>query len=248
MDLLKSRQNAEIRSLRALSADAEKREASELFVCDGKKLFSEAIRSGAEITKVFWKECRDESVSVFPQEYLLPGELFEYASPMKHSPGPVFTVRMKKAPQNLRPNRVVILEGVQDPGNVGTVLRAADAFGIDLVVLLDGCADLYAPKTVRATMGAIFRQQVLRLDRDTALARCREWGLPVYGAALSPRAVDLRELSLNACAVAIGSEGRGLSAELLAACERELIIPMRGAAESLNAAMAATVVMWEMLR
>ena len=248
MEYLRSRQSAVIRSVRELSADAQKRDETGLFLCDGKKLLTEAMRSDAEIVQVLWRECRDETGPEFPQEYLLSEELFEYASPMKHSPGPIFTVRMKKELRNERPNRVLILEEVQDPGNVGTVLRAADAFGIDAVILLDGCADLYAPKTVRATMGAIFRQCVFRLDRETALARCRDWDLPIYAAALSPRAQDLRELDLNRAAVAVGSEGHGLSTQLLAACDGELIIPMCGAAESLNAAMASTVIMWEMQR
>ena len=143
---------------------------------------------------------------------------------------------------------ILALEGLQDPGNVGTVLRTADAFGIGLVVLLEGCADLYAPKTVRASMGAVFRQPAVQMSGEGFAAFCRMRQLPLYAAALSEKAKDLRTLSLKHCAVAIGSEGRGLSRALRACCDGELIIPMSGAAESLNAAVASAIIMWEMQR
>ena len=119
---------------------------------------------------------------------------------------------------------------------------------MDAVILLEGCADVYAPKTVRASMGAVFRQNVLRMTMAEAVSYCRAQDLPLYGAALSPRARDLRALRLDRSAVAIGSEGHGLSAELLGRCDGELIIPMSGEAESLNAGIAAAIVMWEMCR
>ena len=142
----------------------------------------------------------------------------------------------------------IVLESVQDPGNVGTVIRTANAFRIGAVILTGDCADVYHPRTVRATMGAIFRQNVLVMDKSSLKDFLKESGLPLYGAALSERAKDLRELSLRHAAVAIGSEGRGLSEELLALCDEELIIPMNPDSESLNAAVAAALVMWEMER
>ena len=155
---------------------------------------------------------------------------------------------MNPEPAPAAPRRVLVLEEIQDPGNVGTILRTADAFSMDAVILLEGCADVYAPKTVRASMGAIFRQNVLRMTMAEAVSYCRAQDLPLYGAALSPRARDLRTLRLDRSAVAIGSEGHGLSAELLGQCDGELIIPMSGEAESLNAGNAEAIVMWEMCR
>ena len=103
---------------------------------------------------------------------------------------------------------------------MGTVIRTANAFGIGAVILTGDCADLYHPKTVRATMGAIFRQKVLELDRDLLSPFLKDQGLPLYAAALDERAVDVRALNLQHAAVAVGSEGRGLSPELLAVCDR----------------------------
>ena len=141
-----------------------------------------------------------------------------------------------------------MLEGVQDPGNVGTVIRTANALGMDAVVLTGACADLYGPKTVRAAMGALLRQPVLTCTLDELMQLLRANGLKLYGAALTDTAQDLRCVPLTPAAVAIGSEGRGLSAQLLAQCDGQIIIPMQPGAESLNAAVAAAVVMWEIAR
>ena len=237
-----------IRAFRDLARSSVAREEKGLFLCDGQKLLQEALRSGVSVETVLWKENRAPDLPPFPQEALLPADLFDYVSPMSNSPGPLFSVRMPSAPDLHAPRRVLALEELQDPGNVGTVLRTADAFGVDLVVLLEGCANLYAPKTVRASMGAVFRQAAVRMDAEAFVSFCREKNLPLWGAALTDTARDLRSVPLDPAAVLIGSEGHGLSKEVLRACDGEIIIPMSGEAESLNAAVAAAVVMWEMQR
>ncbi len=251
METLTSRQNRRVQLLRALSRDGTLRRAEGLYVCDGEKLLKEALRSGAQVETVFWKGTRPEGFPPFPEEVLLTEGLFDYVSPLGNSPGPLFTVRMPETECAAAPaalSSVLVLEGVQDPGNVGTVLRTADAFGLDAVVLLEGCADLFSPKTVRAGMGALFRQPVLQMGRDDLPGFCRAHGLRLYAAALSEKARDVREVSLRHAAVCIGSEGSGLSMQLCGLCDGEVIIPMRGRAESLNAAVAAAVLMWEMTR
>ena len=248
MDRITSRKNAFIMQLRALASDAEARREQGAFVCDGLKLLGEAVENGAEILSVLWKEGGALSEIDCPVQAVAPAELFDHASPMKNSPGPLFTVRIPVDPKDGKIENAIILENVQDPGNVGTVLRTASAFSIGAVVLTGDCADLYGPKTVRATMGAVFRQRVLRLDRSELPAWLEEHGLPLYGAALSKDAQDLRGLDLTHAAVAVGSEGQGLSSELLALCRGEVIIPMDARSESLNAAVAASVLMWEMAR
>ena len=136
----------------------------------------------------------------------------------------------------------------QDPGNVGTILRTADAFDCDGVFLVNACADPYSPKTARATMGAVFRRDVYQCTADELCALLQKCGLPLYGTALRNDTVSLRAAELSRAAVAIGSEGRGLSAEILSKCEKTIKIPMSPRCESLNAAVAASVVLWEMYR
>lgn len=249
METLTSRKNAYIRHVRALAADGAYRRAQGEYLCDGLKTLREALRYGAGLRSVLWKE-HGESVEGLccAAQYVAPAELFDYASPMANSPGPLFCAAIPERRELPRLRSALVLENVQDPGNVGTVVRTANAFGVDAVILVGACADLYQPKTARATMGAIFRQRVLTMEPDALCALLREQGLPLYGAALSERAKDVRSLDLHGAALAVGSEGRGLSAELLKRCEETVVIPMQPDSESLNAAVAAAVLMWEMTR
>ena len=245
---LRSRQNPTIRRLRALASDAAFRRTEGEYLCDGGKLLAEAIEKGAEIRCVLWKErVEDMPLPGNVKQYTAGAELFDYVSPMKNSPGPLFTLAIpaEAAP---RFDRAILLENVQDPGNVGTVIRTAAAMGVDTVLLCGACADVYSPKTARATMGAIFREKLFHCTAAEAKALAAQNGLPLYGAALSDRASDIRELDVKNAVVAIGSEGRGLTAELLGLCDGEVIIPMAAGSESLNAAVAGAIVLWEMAR
>ena len=247
MEILTSRKNAFIRHIRRIASDSAYRREQEETICDGMKTLQEALTYGAEIRSVLWKDNAREIPELrCESQYIAPAELFDYASPMMNSPGPLFMVRIHKCVCPDKLSNAMILEGVQDPGNVGTVIRTANAFGIDAVILTGDCADLYHPKTVRATMGAVFRQKVFQMELDQLVYFLKEQRLPLYAAALSEESVDIRTVSLKNAAVAVGSEGRGLSACLLEKSDKQIIIPMRPDSESLNAAVAASVLMWEM--
>ena len=155
---------------------------------------------------------------------------------------------LQPLPQALEGRRYLVLDGVQDPGNVGTILRTANAFDADGMFLVNACADLYNPKTVRASMGAVFRRPVWSCDAETLGRLLKESGLPLYGTALRKDTVDVREADLRRCALVIGSEGRGVSEGMLAMCEKTLRIPMDPGCESLNAAVAAAILLWEAAR
>ena len=249
MTEITSRKNEYIRHLRLLASDKAYRAEQGEFVCDGYKMLLEAIQFGAEIKSVLWKDSA-KSVNGLDckVQYVAPAELFDYASTMKNSPGPLFTVAIPQVDRQKGIHCAIILEGVQDPGNVGTVVRTANAFGIDAVILTGDCADLYNPKTVRSTMGAIFRQRVISCTLDELAKLLDKNALPMYGAALSDKALSILDVNVKNAAVAVGSEGRGLSRELLEVCNNALIIPMQPDSESLNAAVAASVIMWEMAR
>lgn len=248
MESVTSRKNPYVSYLRALGTDAALRRSSGETVLDGVKLLREALSSGAEVTGVLCRPGGALPDGLNCRIYSAPAELVSYASPVKNSPGPVFSVRM---PNPARPEPVhgaVVLEDMQDPGNVGTLIRTANALGIDAVILVGGCADRLSPRAVRASMGAAFRQYVCECGCAELPALLADMRLTLYGAALSDKAVDLRRLDLDGTAVAIGNEGHGLSRELLDLCAGQLIIPMVPGSESLNAAAAGAVVMWEMAR
>jgi TrmH family RNA methyltransferase len=244
---LTSRKNRIISHIRRLGADRSYRHECGEYVCDGEKLLGEALKWGAEVKTVLWTEPPAFTLPETVRQYRVTRELIEYVSPMKSSPGLIFTAVMKTWPP-APPGRTLVLETLQDPGNLGTIIRTANALSVDTVILTGECADLWNPKTVRAAMGALFRQRVVSLGRGEMRQYLMENGLRLFGAALSDKSEDIRAVSLEKTAVAIGSEGRGLSPELLSLCDGELVIPMNAACESLNAAVAASIIMWELTR
>ncbi len=241
MEAIRSRQNELVKHFIALGSDPKARQAAGEYICAGDTLLGEAVSSGAEVTCVL----SVEDIPGLPVRLVTP-EILKAVSPLQNSPGPVFTVKMRPLPPAEDLKRVIVLENVQDPGNVGTVLRTADAFGMDMAALCGACADPYNPKTVRASMGAVFRVSVVRTELSSLQDVLR--GLPLYGAALAPGGLDIRALPKAPLAVAIGNEGQGLTKELLALCAGTVRIPMEPRAESLNAGVAAAVAMWELVR
>ena len=150
-----------------------------------------------------------------------------------------------------REERVLMLESIRDPGNLGTVVRTAAALGIDRLVISSDCADLYSPKTIRAAMGAIFSMctDIVEGELVDYVAELRKAGRRVFGAALHTDAKVLGELEVCRSDVfVIGNEGHGLTEDVKNACDACVLIPMREGSESLNAAMAAGIFMWEIAR
>lgn len=250
-ETITSRQNPLMTHLRKLASSRSYRKKSGEYLCDGTKLLAEALKWGAEVkTAVF-----SEGVNIPPlpdgvRAVRVSEELMRSVSPMETPQGALFTVALPEVqlPETLSGKHYLVLDGVQDPGNVGTILRTADAFDCDGVFLVNACADLYNPKTARATMGAIFRREAYTVTAEELFVLLRKSGVPLYGTALRDDTVPLAEADLARAAVAIGSEGRGLSQQVLDECAKTLKIPMNPRCESLNAAIAATVVLWEMYR
>ena len=180
--------------------------------------------------------------------YLLSGHVMGAICDAKTPQGAAALCAYPQEDAPLQGDWLIALDGVQDPGNVGTVLRTLDAFDADGLFLLPGCADVYSPKTMRASMGAVFRRPVWTCTgQELHTLLCRS-GIPLYGAALRADTMDARAVELSRAAVAIGSEGRGLTEELLALCDGTVRIPMSPRCESLNAAVAASVLLWEAYR
>ena len=248
METITSRQNPICAHFRKLAASRAYREKTGEYLGDGTKLLEEALHWDAALTAVVCTE--GTPLPPLPSGVRLvevPGELMAYISPMEAPQGALFLARMPEMglPRTLAPGRYLALEGVQDPGNVGTILRTADAFEADGLFLLEGCADPYGPKTVRASMGAVFRRPVWRCTLSELTDLLQAAHLPLYGAALRADTLDARQVDWRHAAVLVGSEGRGLSPEALDACTATVKIPMSSRCESLNAAVAAAVLLWE---
>lgn len=243
---ISSRKNPLLQQARRILTSRREREETGLFAGEGTKLLAEAVRYAPEwLHTVFLAEGVEQETPEHVRRVRLPRELLDSLSTMDAPQGAIFLCRMPEEPEFVPEPGTLLLDGLQDPGNLGTILRTADALGTS-VVLLEGCADRFSPKTVRATMGALFRRPSYRMDWKAARDAFHQAGIPIAVTALSPRAEDIREADVSKMAVVIGSEGRGVRPEVLEQADRELIIPMDPHCESLNAAVAATIVLWQM--
>lgn len=245
MNKITSRENPIVKSVVRLIKSKDERQHSGLFVCEGSVMLNEAVACGASIDKVFVSSGIKLPQLPFETEiYEINEAVLEKISGVKSPQGIVFTCRI---PENalVSGERVIALENVSDPGNVGTVIRTADAFGIDCVVLIGSCADLYSPKTVRSTMGSVFRVKTCAMELEEFFGAMSGLELPVYAAALSEKAVSIKDVNLLKSAVMIGNEASGLSGAALDKCRKHVIIPISGI-QSLNAAIAASIFMFEM--
>ena len=240
-----ARKNPLIQQVRKLLSSRKERQQAGLFAADGTKLLEEAVRWYDGLDTVILSDGVEADLPEQVRVIRVPEELMTYISPMETPQGALFLCRLPEEKPFVPQKGMLILDGIQDPGNLGTILRTADALDVP-VVLLEGCADPYSHKVVRASMGAVLRNQVCQSDWTEVQAACKKAGIPIGVTALSERAKDLRQSPLASMAVVIGSEGRGVRREILEQADAELIIPMNPHCESLNAAVAATIVMWQM--
>ena len=240
-----SRKNPLLQQAKRLLASRRARESAGLFAADGPKLLAEAVRYCAGLDTVILSDGVEAEVPEQVRFVRVPEDVMASVSPMAAPQGAVFLCRLPQPPRFTPVPGMLLLDGIQDPGNLGTILRTADALDVP-VALLEGCADPYSHKVVRASMGAVFRMPVISVTWAAAQAHFIQAGIPVAVTALSDRAVDIRSADLGTMAVVIGSEGQGVRPEILAAADKQLIIPMNPHCESLNAAVAAAIAMWQM--
>ena len=240
-----SRKNPLLQQVKKLLSSRKAREEAGLFVSDGTKLLEEAVKYDKGLDTVILSDGIEANVPDHVKVIRVPGDVMESISPMQSPQGALFLCRLPERKPFQPQKGMLILDGVQDPGNLGTILRTADALNVP-VVLLEGCADPYSHKVVRSSMGAVFRTPVVQSTWATVYAACKASGIPVGVTALSDRARDLRNADVKQMAVVIGSEGQGVRKEILESADAELIIPMNPHCESLNAAVAATIVLWQM--
>lgn len=252
LQFIQSRKNPLIQRVRKLYKSRSFRAQEGLFVCDGFKLLEEARLCGVPVETLLVREdcLQDGRLGNLETEEtaVLPRDLFDSLCDVETSPGVLFLAPL---PEEREPNWErggLVLDGLQDPGNLGTILRTADALGVGGVVLTEGCADIANPKTVRATMGACFRVPFARRGRERLVEELKRNAVPLYVADLRAGARDVRQVPLRGKAVVIGSEGPGVSDYFRESADGAIVIPMEPGRESLNAAVAASIVLWEMRR
>ena len=266
-EIITSRQNPTVVKLCAL-LDKKERRKTRLFRIDGHKLVSEAIDCGAHIDLV--AICSEKADRLMPlaeksgaKTVLLSPEVFSKITEEKAPDGIIAVVKyideihrelsLSEIPELASSDkRIMAFESLRDPGNLGTVIRSASAFGVDTLLLSADCADIYNPKTLRGAMGALFSREILFCDDLPAtLARFSCEGRRVLAAILDNEAVSVEKSALTEMdIVLIGNEGHGLSRAAVDASDLSVILPINTGkgVESLNAATAASVFMWEQRR
>lgn len=254
---IESRENSLVKRLVRLSNDRKFRKEMQEMVCEGEKMLGEALSSGMDIHDILVAEDAELDTELLRQAegqsaklYICPSSLLGKVSNVKTPQGVVFSCERPVAELRVLQDakRLMVLEGLQDPGNLGTIIRTADAFALDGIILCEGCVDPTSPKVVRATMGAAFRMPIAAAPLEQTVAFLREQNMPLYAAALSESSVPLTHVDLTRAAVMIGNEGRGITKKAAVLCTQQIIIPMDGRAESLNASVAASIIMYEMSR
>lgn len=240
--------------MRELSGSAEKRRESGLFAVEGDHLCGEAAKLEYEAELFLYTKKAAEkypktveiALKKAKKSFVISEEVSEYISDTKAPQGLFAAVGKRVCAINENARKIVVLDGVQDPGNVGTVIRTAEALGFDGVVFTGKCADAFSPKTLRASMGSALRMAFDYADEKNL--RGKFAGFSFFAAMLDERAKRLGETVFpEKTAVVIGSEGSGVSKEIAAVCDEKVYIPISGA-ESLNAAAAAAIILWEVSR
>jgi len=246
--------NPQVQMLKGLQKAKGRREAN-LFLADSVKMVREALalslcrmlivdgRRQAEYAQMI-AEAEANGCEVL----LVTPAIMQAISEAKTPQGILCTVEIPTEPDALSGSLLVALDGVQDPGNVGTILRTADAAGFDGALLSSACADLYSAKTLRATMGSVFRVPAVRTDDlPAALEELKAQGYAIVATELGG-ADFYANCPHEKAVLVIGSEGNGVSQDVRNAATHHLALPMRGGAESLNAAVAAGIMIYEMAR
>ncbi len=247
--MITSKTNELIKHIKSLHQKKYRDEYGEYFV-EGKKLVYEAIDEKVEIIKVIiCKELFDEEVSIDMNfvEYV-DKKVFEYISDTKTPQGIMAIIKIPKVKETLG-DTVFALDSIQDPGNLGTIIRTLDCAGINTLLLSEGTVDCYNPKVIRSTMGAIYRVNIFEnLDLKTKLEELKRIGYKVIVTALE---ANIKHFDLDfkdKYVIVIGNEANGVSEEIQKLADIKVIIPMLGRTESLNASVAASLVAYERVR
>lgn len=256
MQLITSRDNPNIKLFRKLTESKKCRRETGMFTLEGIRLISDAVKENAELHSVFVTESflkKQGEALDFPSSvslFAISDELGKSISDTSSAQG-VFAVCKAVEKSHFsqvvkRGGKYLLLCNLQDPGNLGTIIRTADAVGLDGVFLSE-CCELYNPKVIRSTMGSLFRLNVSEVSFEEIFPLFGERGVPSYAAVIDRDAVSLTDCDFSEGGVVlIGNEGNGLPENIAGACDKKLTIKMNGNINSLNAAMAAGIIMWEL--
>ncbi|MBQ7504028.1 MAG: RNA methyltransferase [Ruminococcus sp.] len=261
MKRISAKDNPLIKHINKLVKSAKYRAEQCEFVAEGVRLCEDALNSGCDIISLvvsdFACEHYSDTISKLEEKaencYVISDSLFSKISDTRNPQGVLCVIKALDNPtlfDKIKCNgKFLALDNIQDPSNLGTILRTAEAVGVDGVILSADCCDIHSPKVVRGSMGAVFRLSYIIVDTIAAfLSEYKE--LTAFAAVVDSQAKKITDIDFKGkavCAV-IGNEANGLKQSTIDSCSDSFTIPMNGRAESLNASVAASIIMWEMIK
>jgi len=250
MKRIESTQNALVKYWKKLATTRKERERSGEFIVEGFHLVEEALKNKEQVLQLIVREGVDlpmlwpiDDIAIIEVTVAVAKEFAETET----SQGVFAVCKQPLLKEDVMASwrKVLLIDAVQDPGNIGTMIRTADAAGLDAVILGKGSADIYNPKTLRSAQGSHFHIPVLRGDLEDWIEHLQENGVPVFGTALDEDAVVYSDIQhTGAFAIMMGNEGSGIHPQLLAMTDQNIMIPIFGQAESLNVAVATGIVLY----
>lgn len=243
MTIITSKANSVVKNTKKLH---QKKYRKSVYLIEGWHLFEEAVQAGVTIEKIFALESYRDQLAAFPQTVWVSEEILLDLADTQTPQGIVAVIQKEEVGlPDLHQGKFLFLEDVQDPGNVGTMIRTADAAGFTGVIVSDKSADIYSLKTLRSMQGSHFHLPIYRMPLATFVEEAKKSNLPILATTLSRDSKDYRELSsLENFVLVMGNEGQGISSVIAESADQLVHISMKGRAESLNVAVAAGILMF----
>ena len=245
MTIITSKANSVVKNAKKLH---QKKYRKSAYLIEGWHLFEEAVQAGVTIEKVFALESYRDQLAAFPQTIWVSEEILRDLADTQTPQGIIAVIQKEEVGlPDLHQGKFLFLEDVQDPGNVGTMIRTADAAGFTGVIVSDKSADIYSLKTLRSMQGSHFHLHIYRMSSQALLKETKGAGIPVLATTLSKDSVDYRELpSIENFVLVMGNEGQGISPLMAESADQLIHISMKGQAESLNVAVAAGILIFHL--
>lgn len=245
MTIITSKANSVVKNAKKLH---QKKYRKSAYLIEGWHLFEEAVQAGVTIEKIFALESYREQLAAFPQTVWVSEDILLDLADSQTPQGIVAVVQKEEVGQvDFSQGKFLFLEDVQDPGNVGTIIRTADAVGFTGVIVSDKSADIYSLKTLRSMQGSHFHLPIYRMSSQALLKETKEAAIPVLATTLSKDSVDYRELPpIENFVLVMGNEGQGISPLMAESADQLVHISMKGQAESLNVAVAAGILIFHL--
>ena len=245
MTIITSKANSVVKNAKKLH---QKKYRKSAYLIEGWHLFEEAVQAGVTIEKIFALESYREQLVAFPQTVWVSEDILLDLADSQTPQGIVAVVQKEEVEQtDFSQGKFLFLEDVQDPGNVGTIIRTADAAGFTGVIVSDKSADIYSLKTLRSMQGSHFHLPIYRMSSQRLLKEAKEAAIPVLATTLSKDSVDYRELPpIENFVLVMGNEGQGISPLMAESADQLVHISMKGQAESLNVAVAAGILIFHL--